>query len=239
MRTKPQEVQAGEIRFMVATYGAEVEEYKSLKLVSYESEVRNEMKPFLVVFKGKAGKPVSRYYYRSVFERAKAVEESKAMADRYEARKAEMKKQPPSQAAQCASAIRVELKSNFPSVKFRVVCDNFSMGNSVDVNWTDGPTEEQVNSLIRKYQYGHFDGMQDLYEYSNSRDDIPQAKWVHGRREASDKTERFLKGWVAENFSTSHEEHEWQKEQFLNRQFREEFSKLSFPEKMFEGSDFV
>jgi hypothetical protein len=233
MRAKPQEVQAGFVANLVQNYGAEVEEYKSLKLVSYESEVSGQKRPFLVVFKGKAGKPVSNYYYRSVFERATAVEGKKAMADRYEVRKAEMKKAPPSEAARCAIAIRTELKANFPGVKFRVRCDNFSMGNSVDVNWTDGPTEEAINSLIRKYQYGHFDGMVDMYENSNYRDDIPQAKYVHGRREASDRTERFLKHWVAENFSLNHVE-EWQKQQEMNRLYRAEFGKLSMPEKMFE-----
>ena len=239
MKTKPQEVQAGWIANLVRDYGAKMEEYKSLKIMTFEKEIRGEKRPMLIVYKGKSAKPVSHYYYRSVFERAKAVEESKAMADRYEVRKAEMKKAPPSMAAQCASAIRKELKSNFPSVKFRVVCENFSMGNSVDVVWTDGPTKDQVDGIIQKYQYGHFDGMIDMYEHSNSRDDIPQAKYVHGRREASDKTERFLKGWVSETHSLNHVEHEWQKQQELNRFYYNEFSKLSFPEKMFEGSDFV
>jgi hypothetical protein len=76
--------------------------------------------------------------------------------------------------------------------------------------------------------------MIDMYENSNRRDDIPQAKYVHWRREASKQTEEFLRKWVAEHFSTSHCKQEWQKEQFLNRQFREEFSKFNMPEAMFD-----
>jgi len=57
----------------------------------------------------------------------------------------------------------------------------------VDINWTDGPTDDQVNKITKKYQYGHFDGMIDCYEYSNNREDIPQAKFVMCSRELSDE----------------------------------------------------
>ena len=36
-----------------------------------------------------------------------------------------------------------------------------------------------AEKIVSKYQYGHFDGMNDIYEYSNSREDIPQAKYIH------------------------------------------------------------
>ena len=102
--------------------------------------------------------------------------------------------------AAAAQAIRQDLKKAFPSVKFRVRSDSFSMGNSVDVSWTDGPTRSDVDRIIGRYQYGHFDGMQDLYEYSNRRDDLPQAKYVSGSRSMSDNVRAELLAYVAERF---------------------------------------
>lgn len=87
------------------------------------------------------------------------------------------------QSAQTAAAIRAELKEKFPSIKFTIRSSNFSMGNSVDVSWNLGMITETIDKIIGKYQYGHFDGMVDMYENSNCRDDIPQAKFVHCQRQ--------------------------------------------------------
>lgn len=89
--------------------------------------------------------------------------------------------------ARCAKEIRAELKEKFPDVKFSVRSESFSMGNAVDIEWQDGPSEEAVREVVGKYQYGHFDGMIDLYEYSNQRDDITQVKYVQVNRKISDK----------------------------------------------------
>lgn len=86
------------------------------------------------------------------------------------------------ESAKCANEIKKLLTKHFPTVKFSVKSDNFSMGNSVDVSWNLGPTTEKVDELIGKYQSGSFDGMTDYYSYDNSRDDIPQAKFVHSSR---------------------------------------------------------
>lgn len=91
------------------------------------------------------------------------------------------------QAALCAKAIKQELKKAFPDIKFRVKSDNFAGGNSVHIYWIDGASTEQVEQITNKYQYGHFDGMIDLYEVSNNRDDIPQAKYVTAQRELSNE----------------------------------------------------
>ncbi len=94
------------------------------------------------------------------------------------------------QAALCAKEIRKILKQEFSGIKFRVTSSNFSMGNSVRVNWIDGPTKEQVEKKIGHFQYGHFDGMQDLYEHSNCREDIPQTKFLQCERELSQEVVR-------------------------------------------------
>jgi len=100
--------------------------------------------------------------------------------------------------AMAGSMIKKELKNIFPKTKFSVKSDNFANGSSVDVSWTDGPTTEQVNLIIKKYQYGHFDGMIDMYEYSNNREDIPQAKWVGTSRDLSNEM-RLQASKVAKN----------------------------------------
>lgn len=92
------------------------------------------------------------------------------------------------QAAQAAALIRKEIKAAYPGLKFRCTSKNYSMGSSVNVYLEDQPKEvyDAITTLAKKYQYGHFDGMNDIYEYSNSRDDIPQAKHVFVKNEMTE-----------------------------------------------------
>ena len=80
--------------------------------------------------------------------------------------------------AQAAKLIKKELSQKFPNTKFKVTSQGYSMGNHVVIEWDDGPTQTAVRDIVSKYQYGHFDGMYDIYEYSNKRDDIPQTKFI-------------------------------------------------------------
>jgi hypothetical protein len=89
--------------------------------------------------------------------------------------------------AQCAALIRQELKANFPQTKFKVTSSNYSMGDSVNVSWTNGAAHEQVEQLLAKYQYGRFNGMEDVYESTNRRDDIAQTKYLFCDREISNE----------------------------------------------------
>ena len=68
-----------------------------------------------------------------------------------------------------AKNIRRELKDTFRSIKFSVRSDSCSMSDSVRISWTDGPTEEQVQNIVNKYQEGSFDGMDDSYNYNSDR----------------------------------------------------------------------
>lgn len=67
-----------------------------------------------------------------------------------------------------AKNMRTELKRAFPGIKFSVTGSSFAGGCSIHVKWTDGPTAKQVDAIIDKYQYGHFDGMTDYYDYNDS-----------------------------------------------------------------------
>ena len=91
-----------------------------------------------------------------------------------------------SAAALAASNIRKELKAKWPGVKFSASSENYSMGSSVRIEWTNGPKYEEVSAITRKYQYGHFDGSEDLYRYDGGFDDTyGAAKFVHPNREYS------------------------------------------------------
>lgn len=68
-------------------------------------------------------------------------------------------------ATEQAKIIKRVLREAFPSIKFSVRKEN---GGSVRASWKDGPTEKQVNALIRDFAGGGFDGMQDL-RYSVTR----------------------------------------------------------------------
>lgn len=87
--------------------------------------------------------------------------------------------------AEAARAVRAELKKTFPSTKFAVTSKSYAGGNSIRASWVDGPAEKEIMKIIGKYQYGNFDGMQDLYEMSNCRNDIPQVKYVFTDRKIS------------------------------------------------------
>lgn len=105
------------------------------------------------------------------------------------------------QAAMASAAIKKELKA--AGFKASVKSSNFSMGNSVDIRVEDvTPLQlKQIEGICGKYQYGSFNGMEDLYEYTNRRDDIPQAKYVHVQVDYSDgMTElayQYIKGEYA------------------------------------------
>ncbi len=64
-----------------------------------------------------------------------------------------------------AKNIRKELKKSFKGVKFSVRNPHYG---SVDVCWQDGPRCEKVDAIINKYKDGHFNAMEDIYEYSSS-----------------------------------------------------------------------
>lgn len=89
-----------------------------------------------------------------------------------------------------AKAIRQDLKKAYPLTKFQVCSDSFTGGTSVAIEWLDGPTSDMVKELVDKYQYGHFDSMQDIYvSYSNQIKGLPQVKYVQVRREISIDTQ--------------------------------------------------
>jgi Large polyvalent protein associated domain 29 len=95
-----------------------------------------------------------------------------------------------------AKNIRYQLKKAFPGHDFSVTISSYSMGNSIRVAWTDGPSTSRIEAIVDRYQQGDFDGQIDLYEYRNSPwcDAFGGAKYVQTSRNFSPE----LRAWACE-----------------------------------------
>lgn len=88
-----------------------------------------------------------------------------------------------------AKNIRKELKKAFPAIKFSVRSSSYSGGNSINVDYVDGVARVEVEAIVNKYQYGSFNGMEDIYEYSRDywNDAFGGTKYLFVNREYSDE----------------------------------------------------
>lgn len=144
----------------------------------------------LKVFRGNAAKHEEYINYRSLESRSAVIQNYKSNYERRAAYKAEQKaKGYTSSHAGASAAVKAELQAAFKGIKFSVTSDSYSGGNSVHISWIDGPTTAEVKAISDKYQYGHFNGMEDIYENTNDRDDIPQVKYVSESRKMSEEVE--------------------------------------------------
>ena len=64
-----------------------------------------------------------------------------------------------------AKRIKKELKAAFPGTEWSV---RTAHGSTINIHWTDGPTTEMVDGMVGKYEHGYFDGMDDMYHYTDS-----------------------------------------------------------------------
>lgn len=94
--------------------------------------------------------------------------------------------------ARASKNLKKELQITFPGIRFSVRSDSFSMGNSIDIGWTDGPTTKQVESISKKYEYGRFDCMTDMSSSDNSAYGqaveivLGRSKFVQSQRKLTD-----------------------------------------------------
>lgn len=184
IKTKKQRLDLQDYLFnQLIEKGYKREDYNGLIIFN----MTDDKSTWLKIFRGTSTKEILFQRYRTKEQAEQQITRSKANADRVRKYKEDLKANPTkSSSANCAIAIREELKKHFPKIKFSVTSSNFSGGDSVRVKWTDGPTEKQVREFTSKYQYGRFNGMEDIYEYTNSRQDIPQSKYVQEERQISD-----------------------------------------------------
>ena len=67
-----------------------------------------------------------------------------------------------------AKMIRQTLKNSFPATKFSVRGHKYAGGSSINIYWTDGPLQKDVDSIVKLYEGASFDGMTDSKSYHNS-----------------------------------------------------------------------
>jgi hypothetical protein len=67
--------------------------------------------------------------------------------------------------ADTAKLLRAALKSAFPGVAFSVKSKTYSMGASITVSWTDGPSSPEVTKVCNRFECADFDGMTDCKNY--------------------------------------------------------------------------
>ena len=89
------------------------------------------------------------------------------------------------EAARGAAIIRKHLRTN--RIECTVKSHNYSMGSSIRIDLVDQlpAVANEIEEFAKQFQYGHFDGMTDSYEYSNTQD-MPQAKYVFVNNNYSD-----------------------------------------------------
>ena len=92
-------------------------------------------------------------------------------------------------AADGSKALKKELNTKFPGIKFSVKSKTYSMGNNITINYNLGPVVKDVEAIADKYQEGQFDGMEDIYNYNDDRSFTVKnggAKYVFVNRKISD-----------------------------------------------------
>ncbi len=168
--------------------GSTERRFEEIPAVVYLYTNRNG-KPTAIAYGGKRNKPDWHYNFPSEERREERITEwiegLKAHAERIKEYR-QKRKSDPSRHALGAKNLKLDLEKNFPGVKFSVRSDSFSMGDAIRVSWTDGPTTDQVSMIGDRYQHGHFNGMEDIYEYDHEGDySRGSAKYVSYSRDTS------------------------------------------------------
>lgn len=89
--------------------------------------------------------------------------------------------------AMAAKEIRAYMKAN--GIVGSVRSESFSMGDSVNVSVVDlmPAAYKALSEFARKFQYGSFNGMEDIYEYDNYVSGAAQSKYVFVGNEMSNE----------------------------------------------------
>lgn len=108
--------------------------------------------------------------------------------------------------AKVAKLCRAFLKEK--GIKGRCTSMSYAGGNSVDIYVTDvsPDVEKMLNEEFAKYEYGHFDGMTDSYEYDNWDDSIPQVKYLFVQVDYSDEMREAAARYLADEFGVKNNE---------------------------------
>jgi len=80
-------------------------------------------------------------------------------------------------AAQVAKLIRKDLKESFPNIKFSVRSEDFTDGDSVDIEWLWSEQREVIDTFLKKYEHG--------FRYDNCIKGLLQVKYIDCSRRVS------------------------------------------------------
>ncbi len=91
------------------------------------------------------------------------------------------------------------LKELFPTDKFSVKLDRYSMGNSIHIRWKDGPATRTVESIGLKWMFENV--------YRDERGDILSGgnSFVFNDREYSDEMRKWAKDYIKTKFGINDE----------------------------------
>ncbi len=83
------------------------------------------------------------------------------------------------EATELTKMLKQILKLYWPDIKFSARHKSYSMGDSIDVTWDDGPESSEVSKVIGKYHNKGFDGSTD----SSYSIDVPwDTDYVYAQR---------------------------------------------------------
>lgn len=125
------------------------------------------------------------------------------------------------EAAYTASIIKKELKAKYPGVKFSVRSESYTGGDSLRVKYAVNETTPKVNeikALCAKYEAGHFDGMTDMYNYTN-RTSGPTVKYLFIDAEVTNEQRQSIKEEIKQTYGIN--ENEWNDSNFMYKKFQD------------------
>lgn len=97
--------------------------------------------------------------------------------------------------------IKKALKYLFPDTKFSVRCDQYSLGNSIDISWEDGPPSKVLRNTGVTWQF------EKVYRDELTGEILSGGNaFVFDRRRYSPEAREYVKRKVAERFGIPEEE---------------------------------
>lgn len=111
--------------------------------------------------------------------------------------------------AETAKLVRQALKEALPGVKFGVRSKTYAGGASISIEWTDGPNEAQVKSVVAFFEGSYFDGMID---YKGNRYHTLDGKPVSMGADYIFYWRKYSNDMVARAIQTVYAKYSWQVE---------------------------
>lgn len=89
-----------------------------------------------------------------------------------------------------AKMLKAELQKEFPGIKFSVKSSRYSMGQSINVHFDDGPSQKEVENIVEKYSFTYGEGM----DYTHN-DNFAFASKGESKEKIAE-----MKGFIDQNF---------------------------------------